>query len=93
LNFKGDDDVFQSSASLNMVVNANFDGILNLANITKADPVQLNNVFTGILKGKINASFDTAEHVPLSQLHPYCLTHCKKDRCPPPAAADQVSLY
>ncbi|WP_370214674.1 AsmA family protein, partial [Mesoflavibacter profundi] len=41
LNFKIDEDVFKSSATIknltsNMLVNANIDGVLNLANITKA---------------------------------------------------------
>ena len=63
LNFKIDDDVFKSSATLknitkNMLVNANLDGVLNLANITKAYPIALENALTGILKGKINTSFD-----------------------------------
>jgi len=63
LNFKIDDDVFKSSATLknitkNMLVNANLEGVLNLANITKAYPVTLDNALTGILKGKINTSFD-----------------------------------
>ena len=63
LNFKIDDDVFKSSAILknitkNILVNANLEGVLNLANITKAYPVKLDNALTGILKGKINTSFD-----------------------------------
>lgn len=63
LDFKIDDDVFKSSASLknitqNMLVNASIDGVLNLANITKVYPVELENTLTGILKGVINTSFD-----------------------------------
>ncbi len=63
LDFKIDDDVFKSSATLknitkNIFVNANIDGILNLANITKVYPVELENALSGILKGKINTSFD-----------------------------------
>lgn len=63
LNFKIDDDVFKSSASIknitkNMLVNANLDGVLNLANISKAYPVQLENELTGILKAKLNTAFD-----------------------------------
>lgn len=63
LNFKIDDDVFKSSATLkniteNMLVNANIDGVLNLANITKVYPIELENALSGILKGKINTSFD-----------------------------------
>lgn len=63
LNFKIDEDVFKSSASIknitkNMFVNANLDGVLNLANITKAYPVELDNTLTGILKAKLNTSFD-----------------------------------
>ncbi|WP_034042953.1 AsmA-like C-terminal region-containing protein [Wocania ichthyoenteri] len=63
LNFKIDDDVFKSSATLknitkNMLVNANIDGILNLSNITKVYPIELENALSGILKGKINTAFD-----------------------------------
>ena len=63
LNFKIDEDVFKSSATLknmtkNMLVNASIDGTLNLANITKAYPVELDNELTGILKAKLNTAFD-----------------------------------
>ena len=63
LNFKIDEDVFKSSATLkniakNMLVNANIDGVLNLSNITKVYPIELENALSGILKGKINTSFD-----------------------------------
>ncbi len=63
LNFKIDDDIFKSSATLknitkNMLVNANIDGVLNLANITKVYPIELENALSGILKGKINTAFD-----------------------------------
>ncbi len=63
LNFKIDNDVFNSSASIknltkNMLVNANFNGVINLANITKAYPIELENTLTGILKAKLNTSFD-----------------------------------
>jgi hypothetical protein len=63
LNFKIDDDVFKSSATLknitkNMLVNANIDGTLNLANISKAYPLQLDTPLSGILKAKLNTAFD-----------------------------------
>ena len=63
LNFKIDEDMFKSSVTLknltrNMLVNANVDGVLNLGNITKVYPVELENTLTGILKGKISTSFD-----------------------------------
>ena len=63
LNFRIDSDIFRSSASLknitqNMLVNANIDGILNLANLTKVYPVELENTLTGTLKGTINTAFD-----------------------------------
>ena len=63
LNFKIDNDVFKSSATIknitkNMLVNANIDGVLNLANITKAYPIELENALTGILKAKLNTAFD-----------------------------------
>ena len=63
LDFKIDQDIFKSEAHIknltgNMLVNANLDGVLNLANITKAYPVNLENQLSGILKGKLNTSFD-----------------------------------
>ena len=63
LNFKIDKDVFKSSATLknltkNMLVDANIEGTLNLANITKAYPVKLENELSGILKGKLHTVFD-----------------------------------
>lgn len=63
LDFKIDEDVFKSEAHIknltgNMLVSANLDGVLNLANITKAYPIELENQLSGILKGKLNTSFD-----------------------------------
>ena len=63
LNFKIDNDVFKSSATLknitkNMLVNANIDGVLNLANLSKAYPIDLEHPLTGILKAKLNTAFD-----------------------------------
>ncbi len=63
LNFKIDEDVFKSSATIknltgNMLVDANIDGVLNLANITQAYPLELDNKLSGVLKGKINTKFD-----------------------------------
>lgn len=63
LNFKIDQDVFKSSAILknlgnNTQVDANLDGTLNLSNITKAYPIQLEKQLSGILKGKVTTSFD-----------------------------------
>jgi len=63
LNFKIDQDVFKSSATIknlskNMMVDATIDGTLNLANITKAYPIELDNKLSGLLKGKLNTIFD-----------------------------------
>ncbi|WP_298900356.1 AsmA family protein [uncultured Psychroserpens sp.] len=63
LNFKIDNDVFKSSAQIrnlakNMLVSAYVDGTLNLANLTKAYPIELDKQLSGILKGKLNTSFD-----------------------------------
>jgi hypothetical protein len=63
LNFKIDQDVFKSSAVFknlgdNTQVNADLDGTLNLANISKAYPIELDKELSGILKGKLNTSFD-----------------------------------
>ncbi|WP_034061259.1 AsmA-like C-terminal region-containing protein [Lacinutrix jangbogonensis] len=63
LNFTIDEDAFKSSAVIknltkNMLINANIDGVLNLANITKAYPIALENELSGIIKAKLNTSFD-----------------------------------
>lgn len=62
-NFKIDQDAFKSSATLrniteNMLVNADIDGVLNLANLSKAYPIQLEKELSGILKAKLNTVFD-----------------------------------
>jgi len=63
LKFRIDQDVFKSSATIknltkNMLVDANIDGTLNLANITKAYPIELENELSGILKGQLHTVFD-----------------------------------
>ncbi|WP_179319048.1 AsmA-like C-terminal region-containing protein [Winogradskyella helgolandensis] len=63
LNFQIDEDVFKSEASIknltkNMLVAAKLDGVLNLANITKAYPVELDNELSGILRANVSTSFD-----------------------------------
>ena len=40
------------------MMDATIDGTLNLANITKAYPIELDNELSGILKGKLNTIFD-----------------------------------
>lgn len=63
LNFKIDEDLFKSSATLknltkNMLVNANIDGALNLENISNAYPIEFDKDLSGLLKIKLNTSFD-----------------------------------
>ncbi|WP_111685098.1 AsmA family protein [Winogradskyella tangerina] len=63
LDFKIDEDVFKSEAHIkdltgNIIVDADLDGVLNLANITKAYPIELENQLSGILKGQLNTHFD-----------------------------------
>ena len=63
LNFRIDEDVFTSEAHIknitdNILVNASLNGVLNLANITKAYPIELENELSGILKANINTVFD-----------------------------------
>ncbi|MDD7884422.1 AsmA family protein [Flavivirga sp. 57AJ16] len=63
LDFRIDSDIFRSSASLknmtkNMLVNAHIDGILNLENITKVYPIELENTLKGTLTGTLNTVFD-----------------------------------
>ncbi|MEO8934628.1 MAG: AsmA-like C-terminal region-containing protein [Xanthomarina sp.] len=63
LNFKIDQDVFKSSAVIknlttNITVNAHADGVLNLANLSQAYPIELDTELTGILVAKLNINFD-----------------------------------
>ena len=63
LQFRIDQDVFKSSATLknltkNMLVDATIDGTLNLANISKAYPVELETELSGLLKGTLHTVFD-----------------------------------
>ncbi|MEJ2112916.1 MAG: AsmA-like C-terminal region-containing protein [Flavobacteriaceae bacterium] len=63
LNFKIDNDVFKSTATLknitkNMLVNADIDGTINLANIAKAYPIKLEMPLSGVLKADVNTAFD-----------------------------------
>ena len=63
LDFKIDKDVFKSSTKIknltkNMLVNTSIDGVLNLANISKAYPIEFDKEISGILKGHLNSSFD-----------------------------------
>ncbi|MGS2727580.1 AsmA family protein [Psychroserpens sp. BH13MA-6] len=63
LDFKIDEDMFRSNATIqnltkNMLVNADLDGTINLANFTKAYPIDFDKELSGILKGKLNTSFD-----------------------------------
>ncbi|WP_194766902.1 AsmA-like C-terminal region-containing protein [Tamlana sp. I1] len=63
LNFKIDQDVFKSSILLknitgNMAVNAVINGVLNLGNLTKAYPLELDTPLSGLLKANMNTAFD-----------------------------------
>ncbi len=63
LNFSINKDVFKSSATIknltkNMLVNANVNGTLNLDNLTKAYPLELDQDLSGILKANIRTAFD-----------------------------------
>lgn len=63
LEFKIDQDVFSSSATLknitnNMLVDATIDGTLNLSNISKAYPIETETELSGLLKGTLHSSFD-----------------------------------
>lgn len=62
-NFQIDEDIFKAEASIknltkNMLIAAKLDGSLNLANITKAYPVELDTELSGILKANMSTSFD-----------------------------------
>ena len=62
LSFTIDQDVFNIKANVrnfdNALVNAELKGIINLANVTKAYPVQLDKPLTGILKADVVTKFD-----------------------------------
>ena len=63
LNFKIDQDVFKSSANIknlttNPFVNATLKGVINLANISNAYPLQMEEKLAGILKMDITTTFD-----------------------------------
>lgn len=63
LSFAIDQDVFNAKANIrnldtNPLVNAELKGVINLANVTKAYPVQLEKPLTGILKADVATKFD-----------------------------------
>ena len=63
LSFTIDQDVFKANASIsNLVQNPKIDlkanGVINLENVSKAYPIQLEQQLSGILKANINTSFD-----------------------------------
>lgn len=63
LSFQIDQDVFHASATVknmaeNALVDAKLNGTINLANVTKAYPVQLEKPLTGILKANVATRFD-----------------------------------
>lgn len=63
LSFKIDQDLFQASAKLrnlteNMLVDVNLDGVLNLANLSKAYPIKLEQELSGIIKAKVGLNLD-----------------------------------
>lgn len=63
LSFKIDQDVFNASANIknlaeNPLVDAKLNGVINLANVTKAYPVKLDVPLTGVLKANVTTNFD-----------------------------------
>ena len=63
LSFTIDKDIFNAKANIrnlttNALVNAELKGVINLANVTKAYPVQLDKQLTGILKADVVTKFD-----------------------------------
>ncbi|HAO15640.1 MAG TPA: AsmA family protein, partial [Tenacibaculum sp.] len=63
LSFKIDEDVFSGNGNIhnlttNPLINAKLKGTLNLANLTKAYPVKLDNDLSGILKANLQTKFD-----------------------------------
>ncbi|MDO1502478.1 AsmA-like C-terminal region-containing protein [Winogradskyella maritima] len=63
LNFRIDQDVFRAEAHLkdlmeNIKVNAKVNGVLNLANLAKAYPIDMEQNLSGILRADIATNFD-----------------------------------
>ncbi|MDR0230420.1 MAG: AsmA family protein [Flavobacteriaceae bacterium] len=63
LSFKIDQDVFNASINIkniveNALIAAQLNGVINLANATKAYPVKLDMSLSGILRADVNTSFD-----------------------------------
>jgi len=63
LSFKIDEDIFSGNGSIHNIttnpsINAKLNGTLNLANINKAYPVDLQNELQGILKANLHTKFD-----------------------------------
>jgi len=63
LSFKIDQDVFNAKAKLrniteNMLVDANLNGTINLANLSQAYPIQLEKDLKGVLKADIGLNLD-----------------------------------
>lgn len=63
LNFQIDQDIFTAQASIrnlmdNALVDAKLNGMVNLANLSKAYPIKLDKPLTGILKADVLTQFD-----------------------------------
>lgn len=63
LSFRIDQDVFNAKANIrniteNPLVNARLNGVINLANVSKAYPVKTTVPLSGILKADVNTKFD-----------------------------------
>ncbi|AWM14016.1 AsmA family protein [Flavobacterium sediminis] len=63
LSFAIDQDVFNAKANIknlteNALVDAKLNGVINLANVTKAYPVQLDQPLSGVLKADVATKFD-----------------------------------
>lgn len=63
LSFRIDQDVFDASAKLrnvteNMLVDANINGVVNLANLSQAYPVKLEQNLSGVVKAHVGLSLD-----------------------------------
>lgn len=63
LSFRIDQDVFNAHAKLrnvteNMLVDANLDGVINLANLSQAYPIQLEQDLKGIIRANVGLNLD-----------------------------------
>lgn len=104
LSFRIDQDIFDAKATIrnvaeNALVDADLKGTINLANVTKAYPVQLDTPLSGILKADVKTKFDmksveTSQYEKIQNNGSISLSgfNYKGDGLPQPIAISQASV-